>query len=127
MGLAALVVFRVPLRVWVVAAASFLATYLPWLVFQKVIDPPGDRLLKWMLAGHTQPTDRSFVDVLSSAYANIKFDDWVDGRLANLAVIGADAVGHTKQLLGILFQWSAQPAGILEGIRDTKRILDLIQ
>ena len=31
-----------------------LVLYAPWLAYQRLYDPPGDRLLKWHLAGVTE-------------------------------------------------------------------------
>jgi len=41
---------------------------LPWTLYQKFYDPPGDRLLKWHLAGVTEYNERSFPQLLSEAY-----------------------------------------------------------
>lgn len=34
-----------------VAVTAFIVPIVPWLLFQKLVDPPGDRLLKWHIAG----------------------------------------------------------------------------
>lgn len=64
----------------------FLVVMGPWLVYQKVIDPPGDRLLKWHFAGSIPVTDASFVDELSVAYAELSTEEWLLGRLENIRV-----------------------------------------
>ena len=117
MGLAALLVLRTPLIVWAGAAMSFVAVYLPWFIFQKFIDPPGDRLLKWMLAGHIPPTEKGFREVLWDAYGSLTLDTWVDGRLANLSSISGGLIDHTKQLLYALFPLGERSSDIVGGIR----------
>src|SRR6185436_18513402 len=36
---------------WLAAASVFLLLAVPWFAYQRFYDPPGDRLLKWHLAG----------------------------------------------------------------------------
>ncbi|RJU12628.1 hypothetical protein XcmpCFBP7700_01585 [Xanthomonas campestris] len=60
------------------------AAYLPWVAYQRLIDPPGDRLLKWHFAGHVPVTQESFSHVLRAAYADLGFGQWLAGRASNL-------------------------------------------
>ncbi len=69
--LIAIAVFRH--RAWFevgVAAVVGLALYLPWFVFQRLVDPPGDRLLYWQLAGltSTSATRQPFLQALLDQY-----------------------------------------------------------
>ena len=56
-ALLAFVPFLIPLRrkvtavgvAWCAAAAA--ALYLPWMMYQRFVAPPGDRVVKWILAG----------------------------------------------------------------------------
>jgi hypothetical protein len=66
------------------ALVSFL-TYLPWVLYQRLGDPPGDRLLKWHLAGVTEPTDRSFSETLVHAYTDVSLRTLLEYKLTNLA------------------------------------------
>jgi hypothetical protein len=61
--------------------------YLPWLAYQRFVDPPGDRLLKWHLAGVTTPTPDSFADVLVAQYSALPLHEAVTNRLEGLATI----------------------------------------
>jgi len=54
-----------------------LITYLPWVLYQKLIDPPGDRLLKWHLAAEIHVTDKSFSTVLFDYYHQLSLKDWL--------------------------------------------------
>lgn len=64
--------------------ALAVVTYLPWIAYQRLIDPPGDRLLKWHFAGHIPVTQESFSHVLRAAYADLGFGQWLAGRASNL-------------------------------------------
>lgn len=69
------------------AAALVLITYVPWMLYQRFADPPGDRLLKWHLAGVIELTDRSFVRTFLDSYASLSFSDWIHAKLANLSMV----------------------------------------
>lgn len=64
-----------------------LLIYSPWMLYQRFVDPPGDRLLKWHLAGMVPVNDLSLSQALRHAYSTLTFDAWVDGRVQNLKVI----------------------------------------
>jgi hypothetical protein len=75
-------------------ASIGLVLYLPWIVYQRFVDPPGDRLLKWHLAGITTPTDTSFLHVLASQYFRQPLSETLTARLQNLVTfLGLDQ-GH---------------------------------
>jgi len=56
------------LTVLAAAAASALALVLPWTLYQRLVNPPGDRLLKWMLAGVIPVDPRSPVTAIVDQY-----------------------------------------------------------
>ncbi len=93
-GLGIVAIRRQPVRrvlsTAVLGVAVAFAAYLPWILYQRFADPPGDRLLKWHLAGELSPADtRPFLDVLVSAYRALTPAQWVAGRLANLDAVFA--------------------------------------
>jgi len=62
---------RRPWPAWRALAAAALAAillYAPWAAYQKLVDPPGNRLLKWYLAGARSVDARSFGEALADAY-----------------------------------------------------------
>jgi len=65
-------------------AAAFATLYAPWLLFQRFVDPPGDRLLKWHLAGVLDVTDQSFLTVVTRAYSSLTPGEIVANKWANL-------------------------------------------
>lgn len=52
-------------------AAVFVALNLPWSGYQKFYDPPGNRLLKWHLAGVVQIDPRGTGETLRTAYTAV--------------------------------------------------------
>lgn len=72
------------LAVLIRAGALAALTYLPWIAYQRIIDPPGDRLLKWHFAGQIPVTRDPFMQVLRAAYADLGFAQWLSGRAYNL-------------------------------------------
>jgi hypothetical protein len=92
------------------AAGGLLALvlYAPWLAYQRLYDPPGDRLLKWHLAGVIEQNDDSFGRTLVTAYREISFGRWVEYKLANLAVpLGLEPPAGSRSL-GILADLRAE-------------------
>ena len=73
-----------PLKTMIYGAATLLAIYVPWMLYQRFIDPPGNRLLKWHLAGVVPIDDRSFLQALRDSYGALSWQDYVQGRAANL-------------------------------------------
>jgi hypothetical protein len=65
------------------AVVLFLLLVLPWLAYQNVFDPPGDRLLKWHLADVIPVDDRSFVQALRDRYAEVGLAGAIDRRWLN--------------------------------------------
>jgi hypothetical protein len=68
-----------------------LAAYVPWIVYQRFVDPPGDRLLKWHLAGVTALDPRPFLETFIDQYSALSFTQFIANRLENLStVFGSD-------------------------------------
>jgi hypothetical protein len=58
--------------------------YTPWIYFQRVMQPPGTRLLKLQLAGITEESDRSFFSLLKEQYSNLDLMTWFTFKLNNI-------------------------------------------
>lgn len=69
------------------AAVAGLLVYLPWMLYQRFVDPPGDRLLKWHLAGVIDEDSRSFFQAFVDSYGSLSPGEWLLGRLQNLATV----------------------------------------
>lgn len=75
-GLVALFSFRWATPSYVGALIlSAAVIYTPWMAYQKFVDPPGNRLVKWHLAGVIPIDDRSASQALADAYQGMTFAD----------------------------------------------------
>lgn len=70
-------------RYWGAAVAAGLLYLLPWSLYQKFCDPPGDRLLKWHLAGVENVDPRPLGQTLRESYGALSLRDFVEGKLLN--------------------------------------------
>ena len=77
---------REALRPLAVAACAALVLYAPWSAYQRFYDPPGDRLLKWHLAGHVAPTGEPFGHLLRRAYTEVPPATIVHNKISNLSI-----------------------------------------
>lgn len=75
------------LKAMIAGAASLLALYGPWMVYQSFIDPPGNRLMKWHLAGVLDVDPRPLGQTLREAYGALTWHDYWTGKLENLSVM----------------------------------------
>jgi hypothetical protein len=66
------------------ALAAGALLYLPWIAYQRFLDPPGDRLLKWHLAGLIAPDRNSFLHDLVRQYLHRPVHSLVVNKLLNL-------------------------------------------
>ena len=69
------------------AAAIFFALTLPWTAYQKFHAPPGDRLIKWHLAGQIPPDARSVLTTLRENYRELGWTRAVEARKINFAAL----------------------------------------
>ncbi|MBV9227491.1 MAG: hypothetical protein JOY85_25940 [Acidobacteriaceae bacterium] len=93
-GSSVFAVLGIPLTMWLfrrsvslkallmIGATAFIL-YLPWIVYQKFYDPPGDRLLKMHIAGVPEPDPRSFTQALVSAYRSLNAGKIVSNKWEN--------------------------------------------
>jgi hypothetical protein len=86
-GLAAtmLALRRLPGARFILAASlSAAILYSPWTLYQKYYDPPGDRLLKWHLAGTIEPEPHiTFSRLLAANYEKLSWKQIADAKVAN--------------------------------------------
>jgi hypothetical protein len=75
---------------WVSLGAATLAAlvmFAPWVAYQKLYDPPGDRLLKMHLAGMPLPDERSLGELLRVRYGDDGVAGTLDNKLANFTTV----------------------------------------
>lgn len=85
-------------------AATSLAIYFPWIIYQKLIDPPGDRLLKYHLAGVIPVTPKSLLETLKDSYGNLNLATWVESKTANLHLHLKGSVEFFSDVTDLLFR-----------------------
>jgi hypothetical protein len=77
------------LRALAAGLATFLLLALPWTAYQKLYDPPGDRLIKWHLGGVIDPDPRGALEVVVDQYRRAGWPGTVYNKKANfLTLIG---------------------------------------
>jgi hypothetical protein len=80
---------------------SAIILYIPWLIYQKVINPPGDRLLKWHIANQHRVTDDSFLTALIDYYSHMSFHEWIELRVSHLNRIFHTLYGDVGHLFDL--------------------------
>jgi hypothetical protein len=78
------------IKIFAIAGVSAIILLAPWSWYQRVYDPPGDRLLKWHLAGHIAPTTEPFSKVLIAAYTTVPFGTIVANKESNVHALFGD-------------------------------------
>lgn len=73
-----------PVKQVIVITLPFILTVLPWVIFQKVYDPPGDRLVKWHLGGQIAPDPRGAFETITDAYKKTSVQELIKVRFSNL-------------------------------------------
>jgi hypothetical protein len=74
-----------------VAALVGLALLAPWTAYQRLADPPGDRLLKWQIGGSLPIDDRGALEAIVDGYEEIGVGGALGNKRHNLdAMVGWD-------------------------------------
>lgn len=123
-GIATLLLRRVPSpRFLLAAAAAAILLYLPWSLYQKYYDPPGDRLLKMHLAGVGAPhPEIKLSDLVVSKYKSLGWKGVEYCKKSNFkAVVNPDPyLPHPMATLGSLFTGdSLQRSAAVMELRET--------
>jgi len=64
--------------------------FVPWTLYQKLYDPPGNRLLKMHLAGVMEPDARSTVQAIGDAYGRLTLKTVLQNKWSNIeTIVGA--------------------------------------
>jgi len=93
---------RVMIRETCLVAAMAMLLYTPWIAYQKFVDPPGDRLLKYHFAGVEEPTKVPALQTIYAAYRKQSFGGWWAAKEANIGVL----VNHEGEYLRDLARFS---------------------
>jgi len=100
------------------SALALVSVYLPWTLYQKLLDPPGNRLLKMHLAGVDKPDPRPVAEALVSAYRNLGFSGVLHYKLANLRVLYSHPFDYWSGWVKLL-SGSGQPGVLASQLRAT--------
>jgi len=87
--LAAIAAYRgLPSWRWVgVGLLVGVAVMAPWSAFQKYEDPPGNRLVKWTLAGVVEIDDRGTMEAIVDSYREAGFSEVLHYKGQNVATV----------------------------------------
>ena len=73
----------------VAAAATFVTLAAPWTAYQKLYDPPGDRLIKWHIGGVVDVDSRGAVQLIRDQYRAAGVAGTIFNKKANfLTLVG---------------------------------------
>jgi hypothetical protein len=64
-----------------------------WSAYQHYVNPPGNRLTKWMLAGATKVDDRGATEAITDAYGAAGFSGAVSNKLDNFLTMAGRGPG----------------------------------
>ncbi|MDM8553163.1 hypothetical protein QUF75_00315 [Desulfococcaceae bacterium HSG7] len=71
----------------ILGVLTFLLFLAPWLAYQKFYDPPGNRLVKWHIAGVIPIDDRSITQTLKDSYSRLDQSQYFRGKIENFKVL----------------------------------------
>jgi hypothetical protein len=100
-GLVPLVVFALvtglPDRRWLAAAVAIAAVLLlPWAAYQHYAEPPGNRLVKWMLAG-VEPIDgRGTLETIGDSYREAGVSGTLEDKWRNVETMTGGTPGWER-------------------------------
>lgn len=73
-----------------VCAAAVAALYLPWVLYQRFVDPPGDRLIKWQLAGVIPIDSRGALQTIVQQYQSLSPHQLLANKWENVAALAGN-------------------------------------
>lgn len=82
---------------WLAAGVAVLLVLVgPWSAFQRFEDPPGNRLMKWSLAGVAEIDQRGVLETLADEYGEAGVGTTIENKLENFLTMagGNPAVGE---------------------------------
>ena len=97
--------------------AAALIVILPWTAYQHWGDPPGNRVVKWTLAGVTAIDGRGVVDEVGHAYAEAGVGDVLNNKLQNFLTMAGGGRGTSEQP-GEWVHFSSEFVDTAHAVRD---------
>lgn len=112
LALTLLLLRRIPNhRFFIGALSAAFILYLPWVLYQKYYDPPGDRLVKWHLGGKIEPhPNEKLGHLIVSSYRELPLREIANYKIANITYLYGKAAfwKHPWALLVSLFTGNEQ-------------------
>lgn len=105
---------------WLGAAVAVGLVFMaPWSAYQRFIEPPGDHLLKWQLAGVMEIDDRGVPQTLVDSYSEAGLSGTLDAKWDNFAeMIGLTREPEFDTAFNALGEGDLETAvGALRGVR----------
>lgn len=100
--------FQPKVLIWAIVCAS--AVYSPWMAYQKLFDPPGDRLLKWHLADQVDITETPLLTLLHVTY-DAPFSEILRWKIENVRMqFGVSKYSNVRDAWAIR-GWAKSKAG----------------
>jgi hypothetical protein len=105
MGTAAIALWRIPtLRFSAAALVALVLLYAPWSAYQSYVDPPGNRLTKWHLAGVMSIDTRGTVEAIVDEYGKLTSQQIIDTKLDNARMVSLHYTSSVANTLAGLAQ-----------------------
>ena len=101
---------KLPLRSCLIIGLSAALLYLPWILYQKFFDPPGDRLIRYHLVGEKTIDQRPLIQAIVEEYHSLTWQQVVMIRKDNLGTVfdkQEEFWSTLRELLMIPFQSDA--------------------
>jgi hypothetical protein len=89
-GMAVLMMFKPPwpkIKSVLIGVSVFAAYALPWFGYQKIYEPPANRLIKWHLAGVIPVDGRSSLQTIQDSYHEIKLEGALKNKIENAKTV----------------------------------------
>jgi hypothetical protein len=104
--------YRPHLKSGGVLAASFVLTFLPWMLYQRLIDPPGDALVKRHVAGRKDSIpDQSALKVIIDAHLQTPAETLIFNRWSNVEkLFGPDPLAPIRPFQAGVIQMAGHSA-----------------
>ncbi len=97
--------YRPSLKIAAAGALTALVLVAPWFAYQRLYDPPGERLAKWFLAGVIMPDNRSTGQAIADEYSHAGAATVVQNKFQNIReLFGRAPSEDTKYGGGFLAQ-----------------------
>jgi hypothetical protein len=106
---------------WVaVGVVISFALLIPWSLYQRYEDPPGNRLIKWMLSGVHSVDDRTSLEAMNDSYATAGFRGAVQNKIGNFRTMvgGEEALARMVETLEL--GMSGRPGQAIRQVRHDR-------